>query len=87
MAPRRAPAPHRSVARWIGDMGNIESGSEGPLSAVDSLKHRLQALEDTVRSIEVGDPFLVTPACRQRRSKKIRYYHRWTCGPHSEEIV
>lgn len=34
-------------------MGNIESGPEGSLGAVDSLKHRLQSLEETIRSIEV----------------------------------
>lgn len=34
-------------------MGNVESRSDGPLGAVDSLKHRLQSLEETVRSIEV----------------------------------
>ncbi|CAM9897439.1 unnamed protein product, partial [Ectocarpus sp. 12 AP-2014] len=35
-------------------MGNIESGPEGSLGAVDSLKHRLQSLEETIRSIEVA---------------------------------
>lgn len=35
-------------------MGNIESGPEGSLGPVDSLKHRLQSLEETIRSIEVG---------------------------------
>lgn len=35
-------------------MGNIESGPEGSLGAVGSLKHRLQSLEETIRSIEVG---------------------------------
>lgn len=36
-------------------MGNIESSPEGSLGAVDSLKHRLQSLEEAIRSIEVGE--------------------------------
>lgn len=36
-------------------MGNIESSPEGSVGAVDSLKHRLQSLEEAIRSIEVGD--------------------------------
>lgn len=36
-------------------MGNVESGpEEGPLGPVGSLGHRLQSLEETIRSIEVG---------------------------------
>lgn len=35
-------------------MGNIESGPEDPLGPVGSLKHRLQSLEETIQSIEVG---------------------------------
>lgn len=35
-------------------MGNVESGPDGSFGPVDSLKHRLQSLEETIRSIEVG---------------------------------
>lgn len=35
-------------------MGNVESSvGEGPLGPVGNLTHRLQALEETIRSIEV----------------------------------
>lgn len=36
-------------------MGNIESSREGSVGAVDSLKYRLQSLEEAIRSIEVGE--------------------------------
>ncbi|CAM9474859.1 unnamed protein product [Hapterophycus canaliculatus] len=35
-------------------MGNIESNPPGSLGPVDSLKHRLQSLEETIKSIEVA---------------------------------
>lgn len=38
-------------------MGNIESCREGSVSGVDSLKHRLQSLEETIQSIEVRPKF------------------------------
>lgn len=44
----------QSVAVSPRAMGNVESGPEGTLGAVGSLKHRLQSLEETVRSIEVS---------------------------------
>lgn len=42
-------------------MGNIESSPEGSLGAVDSLKHRLQSLEEAIRSIEVGERLATIP--------------------------
>ncbi|CAM9578452.1 unnamed protein product [Choristocarpus tenellus] len=42
-------------------MGNVESGPEGPFQAVDSLKHRLHALEETIQSIEASGTMYTWP--------------------------
>lgn len=43
-----------SLSKQHSAMGNIESSPGESLGAVDSLKHRLQSLEEAIRSIEVG---------------------------------
>lgn len=43
-----------SQSRQHSAMGNIESNHGESLGAVDSLKYRLQSLEEAIRSIEVG---------------------------------